>query len=219
MGSYGNHIRWLLLLDDMFKYDRFFPLSKWDLELFNTIKGKDWPKDYAELSSMPNWVQQEVNELVPDLKCLKLNTITEKIDFILEYVYPYNRNNENWLEYESRYREQFNDIKLSHSLDDADKYINKMSLILDPNICYENYIRFYPLFANKRKGFIKNVKKFNDIAIKKYDQCVIDISVIYNKNLDYNTYKAMISCFNLADNYEYACKIHERWYEIHSQIF
>jgi len=60
----------------LFPYDRitlkvsgrYIPFSGWDKNIYNQIKGPDWPQEFTEFDHLPKWIQKEIINLHTDVK-------------------------------------------------------------------------------------------------------------------------------------------------------
>ena len=131
MGGFGNHIRWLVLLDKKFKLS---PLEAvvWNQAIFDNIKGPDWPI-FSNYESMPEFVKQEcINELGIFVNIAE--SIDDKMNFILDNVYNNSRSWHNWLITEWAYREYLDQIiPFTHSSLANDKCLR---VTIDPYLSF-----------------------------------------------------------------------------------
>ena len=218
-GGFGNHIRWLVLLDPRFKV----LYSIVDEGLYETFKGADWPSynDYVtfEYINIPDAILTEIKEKTSPFD-INFDTVSEKVDFILNYVYPPHRSYRNWLKFEGTYRRFFDQlISFDHTI--TNKNVDKVILVsIDPELAFKNFFKFHPLMPRSKKEFIELIIRDTEenlayIQNHNISYINIDSSVLLAEELNYEFYKKIIEFFNLTDNYTHAAKIHAVWYQLH----
>lgn len=217
IGAFGNHIRWLLLLDDQFQFDYIYP----NKELYEIHRGSTWPKyenfTIKNIQKLPLNIQEEIkNKLFTDNFIFDCSN---KVKFITESVYPTSRTFDNWLKYEWRFRGMLNNlIFFEHTLTDP---IFKKALIItiDNDLAYKSYFKFnsWMHFGNKddlkNRNTVSVQTNINFVNQHSIDHMIIDAGVLFNRILDYDFYKSIIDFFDLTDNYYSAKQIHEAWYD------
>jgi hypothetical protein len=218
IGGFGNHIRWLMLLDDKFNlFDDVVVASRWDRKLYNDLKGGSWPI-YGDFNSMPMYVKHECHELLPSIFLKYDNNINGKSSFIMEHVYPNNRTWHNWLQTEWGFRDWADGyISFSHNLDH--EYIkNTIAVTIEPEFAYKRYLKFNSCNNNQSKEqTISEIEKYNcKIHTNTVsNRIIIDANVIYDEHLNYELYTRCIEAFSLTNNYQDACVIHKQWHQLH----
>ena len=208
MGGFGNHIRWLVLLDKKFKLSPLEAIG-WNQAVFDDIKGPDWPA-FSNYKSMPEWVKQECIELgifvnVPE-------SIDDKINFILDNVYNNSRSWHNWLITEWAYRDYLDQIiPFTHSSLANDKCLK---VTIAPLLAYKCYVKFNTNLNNTTKENFIDLIKHENAAVDRFKYC-IDATCLFSEILDKTFYSNICQIFNIDNNYKYACKIHKQWYNLH----
>lgn len=207
IGGFGNHVRWLALLDKKFKIEPW-PYA-WNQQTFDHLKGPSWPK-FASFDSMPAFVKQECNELSA---CIVFpEHVTDKVQFISNEVYSKSRSWHNWLKVEWTYRKLFDSvITFSHAELTTDRCLK---VIVNPELAHKCYIKFNSNTNRVTKEEFINTIKIENAAAKNYKYC-IDSTALFSEVLDKRIYADICQCFDLDDNYEHACKIHSMWYNLH----
>ena len=209
MGGFGNHIRWLVLLDKKFKLS---PLEAvvWNQAIFDNIKGPDWPI-FSNYESMPEFVKQEcINELGIFVNIAE--SIDDKMNFILDNVYNNSRSWHNWLAVEFTYRGLLNQIiSFNHDRPPSDRCLK---VTVDPVLAYKCYVKFNSSLTNRTKENFIDLIKHGNAAVDGFKYC-IDATCLFSEILDKTFYSNICQIFNIDDNYKYACKIHKQWYNLH----
>lgn len=223
-GAYGNHIRWLALLDQQFSL-RF--ISRRVLrDHYNTVAGTSWPpyeqfitKDFSKL---PQEIVEEL--LFKFFDVINFTTLENKLNFIQHRVYPINRTYYNWISYEGQFRSHFDHfIFIDHEYGKTVNDFRKTLLVTaDPILSYRSYVKFNSMLNNVEKNtFINYIhtenEKHRSIARTKSNTKILDATVLYNETLDYSWYQSLIEFFELDDNYPIACKIHKLWFDGHQR--
>ena len=229
-GGFGNHIRWLAMLDNKFTLPVQY--SVWNQQHFDNIKGPDWP-EFASFNAMPEYVKQECIEMgwVPT-QDNQLTSVDRKVSFILDNIYNYSRTWHNWLYHEWQWRVILNDsiadsrqdavrgnlVAFRHdSLDDIASIINTeycLKVTIDPNVAYKHYVKLNNNLNNTPiETFIELINQENLLAAK-YVHCV-DATMMFNETLVKTIYDKICTTFELENNYSAASIIHKRWYDLH----
>lgn len=233
IGGFGNHLRWLLLLDPRFKFE--FNLKSSVIEQdYNNIKGESWPEfiDYHSSNVIPD-VRSEIllnfdHTVLTSLSKHKFDSlagysnVNDKIAYIKNYIYPQNRTWHNWLFFEFTYRELLDDsILFSHSLDCAVSG-KAIVIIIDPALALRTYIKFNSLLNElSQEQFIKEIELHNKTAKELADNnkniLLLDTGRLFNRVLDKELYDAATSWLELENFYADAKSIHEIWFSLHKK--
>ena len=223
MGGYGNHLRWLLLLDAQFS----FTIAN-EEERYNSVKGNEWP-NFDNLNNVLPTVKKEIELYMGDYsKFQAYNTvyssIDKKLEFIKNWVYSPDRTWHNWLVFEWEFRTQLNDCvffdHLPHLIDTS-KY-KTIVMTIDPILAYKSYVKFNSNLNNHLKHtFIDETAKLNnellDAANTNNNILNLDSSLLFNNVLDRDLYMSAIEYFGLDDNYEHANELHKIWFNLHKK--
>jgi hypothetical protein len=218
VGGFGNHVRWLLLLDKNFIIDDVIV----DQKKFNEFYGNSWPSydDYINknVDNVPQKILQEIADKINPINIL-FTDVSNKINFIKNYVYAEARSYNNWLIFEWYYWELFNNlIVFKHTLT-SDHQVNKLLILsTNPHIAYKNYFKFNSCLNNQTKEkFSSNVleeTKQNILYAKENNipYLLLDSSVLWNPILNFKFYKNVVDFFELDNNYTQANYIHTLWF-------
>jgi hypothetical protein len=221
IGAFGNHLRWLLLLDSGYNFTTV-PSEKY----YNIFHGPDWPsyKDYCCNVSLLPHVAHEMHELEQDnisgfLQRYEFNTLENKITFLNNAVYSQNRTWHNWLIKEWYYRLPLNKlIKFEHELPKRSKIFNNVILTIDSSLALTYYLKFNSnLNRATHQGFCENINRYNQ-EVSKLDESnslVISSDILFQPVLDKDLYLKLINWLEFENHYDTAKQIHQRWYELH----
>lgn len=218
-GGFGNHTRWLLLLDNRFSVNSVIA----DSNTYHTFKGGGWPtyNDYVagNINNVSDSILQEITDTVKPLD-INFTNLDTKTTVIKKYVYPTDRSYHNWLRFEWAFRNLFNDlIYFDHLLE---KQFNKaIILTVDPELAYRSYFKFNSYLNNESKerflGLIDHMTNQNILFAEENNipYLLVDSTVLWNSNLDFNFYKTIIDFFELSNNYDTANYVHSLWFHAH----
>ena len=148
--------------------------------------------------------------LLDDRFLFDINNAVDKVEFILNEIYPTNRSWQTWLEYEWRHRKRVNSIiYFGHEYVGNDS--KSLYISVTPEICLRHYIKLNSqLNGFNIESFKQYVSECND-EFYNLDMYTVPGDVFFNNVLPYNTYMKIINYFDLSDNYQKAKIIHERW--------
>ena len=226
IGGFGNHLRWLLLLDDQFKSDIFLMKFAWNNIIYNDIKGDSWPdystiiKNFYGLEIADN-IREEIIEKC-QIKLIKFTSIENKIDFLKNDVYPQSRSYDNWLYYERLYRTFLNQfINFDHYINT--NFNKSIIMTIDPILAYRSYVKFNSNLNSTQKNHFLDSIKFGNLTSSKFaDTNTLKVKLVngdrlFNETLDLQLYLDVIEFFNLDNNYDLANSIHKLWYDGHKR--
>jgi hypothetical protein len=224
IGGFGNHVRWLLLLDPQYKFTLRYGFV--DQESYNNVTGVNWPcyDDYLNLNfdTCPKDIVAEMLDftLMHFPHCAEIvpfdNTVS-KIDAFTNSIYSSNRSWHNWLTTEWKYRDYLNMfLYFTHDR----KYVpSQKTLILtvDPDLAYRCYLKFNS-YLNKHSvcNFMIKAEQYNKLPVSANTK-MLDSTILYQPTLDREFYNEMIDWFNLANLYDDANYVHGLWYQAHQR--
>jgi len=217
-GGFGNHLRWLCLLDDKFKF-RFIANKKnwnWNLEKYNSIKDPTWPEfDSTDISHYPLTVQQEIRDIL-NVFNVDFTDLENKIEFINKEVYAPTRSWHNWLNIEWKFREVIDQyIWFSHN-DYIDNFDKKIILNISPDLAYRSYVKLNSNLNNLSEEIFKKFGCSN-IESSSSSDLVLNGDILFQPTLDQKLYRQVIDYFDLDDHYDLANTIHNTWYTLHKK--
>jgi len=199
IGGFGNHIRWLMLLDDRYQLD--IKLADPQSEgLVNNRKHLENYKSYDFVSA------------------------ESKLEFIKIHVYPNNRTWHNWLVFEWKYREQLQEIlPIDHSYDfkQHGPLEKELYLTITPDLAVNCYLKFNSNLNNTSPELMKKlIANFNHL-VRRYclkfskNSLSLNVDILFNETLDQELYQQIINFFGLNYNYDLANQVHKLWYNLH----
>jgi hypothetical protein len=220
VGGIGNHVRWLLLLDDRFNFSEVedILLPGWNEVLFNNLKGISWPEFNPNFSQMPQLVKAECKQLIPHevVTVPKVqNNVNAKTKYILEEIYPMTRSWDNWLSTEMKHRTYLDKcIVFSHDMPST--ISSGVVLTINPITAYRHYLKFNTCMnCASKEQFVDTINNHNNYAMtNNHSMIIADADMLYTSILDRNIYLKLINVFGVDDNYDLASIIHRRWYEL-----
>jgi len=226
-GCFGNHLRWLLLLDPKFN----FKFTDFNLQpsKFYTYQDMYFHKyghlNYNDFKNLnPDSIDQKlltdyVNDF--DLPTLDFTSTESKIKSIENYVYPKSRTWHNWLYFEFKFREIIQCITFDHFIPDFKSNIKYLSLVPD-NVhnAFKWYVKWNSgLNAISKDELLWDINNFKNNTVKSMSTnpnvCMLNSDILYNHTLDKDIYKKAINHFGLSDCYNQANYVHGLWYELH----
>ena len=213
VGGFANHTMWLLWIHNRFSnIIRPAKLNEQRKNLYNIIKGSDWP----DLENLADITNSEIISELQDLGYLEI-VVENKVKFILDKVYHRERTWHNWLQTEHHFRERLTGLQMTHNANSNCSLLCK----IDPDISYKNYIKINSSMNNQGiEIFYKVIDEFNAIADTFNDRSlVVNNSILFQETLDINYYNKLVQYFDLDYQYEKAQQIHNAWYtaQIRSQ--
>ena len=224
IGGFGNHIRWLLMLDPAYS---FIMLHDAGIDRYQTLQGPDWPlyEQYTQsdwTGILPNIKQEILDSMEAD--GIELKTLQQKINFILNNVYHADRTWNNWLWYEWQYRYALDKvIDFAHRLEllhcqDSQTLI----LSVDPELARFCYLKFNSNLNNLPPAeFINKWQSIHGEIMQKTtgnnNIKILTSDVIYQPELNRHFYSELIDFLGLTDLYSDANLIHQIWYQAHQQ--
>lgn len=227
-GGFGNHLRWLLLLDPEFNF-KFtnFNISKQKFYCWQEISSS-WDISYEDFCQLTHdAIDKKLLETYIEnfnLSHLDFSSTENKLDSIEKYVYYPNRTWHNWLETEWKYREHINPfINFHHWIDSISPNEKVIFLIPEnPEVALKSYLKFNPNLNNiSKKEFVWHITKTQDhyknLAWKNPNAFLVYSENLLNPVLDKNFYQKVITHFGLSDCYDVASRVHKLWYNLHKK--
>jgi hypothetical protein len=220
-GGFGNHLRWLLLLDDQFSFT--FDSSEQKIK-YNLLKGVDWPK-FVNDGQMPlPHIKQEIESYFGDYFKFQTfisthSTVDDKLEFIKTFVYTTDRTWYNWLTYELSFKDKLHECILLKNYDYIE-YDQTIVMTIDPVIAYKSYIKFNSMLnLTSKLDFLDDISNCNsallDIAHANKNVLHLNGDLLYNKQLNKELYSKATQWFGLADHYDVANEVHGIWFNLH----
>jgi hypothetical protein len=225
IGGFGNHVRWLVLLDPQYSF--LINSGFLTQEAYQFQKGSEWP-DYTEYLNL-NFINCSENvkaeilhaksdsDTYPEI--LKFDTQFSKIKAFENQIYPEFRTWHNWLTMELKFRYHLDDfLTFRHNYSDLpDPAMIQKTLILttDPDLAYRCYVKFNIILNFKSPGYFKKqiqLTNLNNSLINEENIKICCSDVLFNHTLDKNFYNELVDWFGLSDLYNEANYIHGLWF-------
>lgn len=139
----------------------------------------------------------------------------DTFSFIVNNVYPEDRNWQNWLNYEWRWRLEVDHlIAFSHgrALQRDTRYC---ALVTSPDDAFKHYVKFNTNLNNTLvETFKQQIGIYNNSFRPADNLLIIDGSKLFQPILDIELYNKVIEWFELSDNYAQAAEIHSLWWKL-----
>jgi len=219
VGGFGNHVRWLILLDPAFQF-----YVKVTEDCYRDHQGPDWPRydDYkhSKWNDTRAEIREEILSLLGDYDCIDTDS---KLRFIQDKVYFDSRSWDNWLITEWYYRKNLDNlIQLEHlawRLRERDLPI--LNLTIDPELAYRSYLKFNSnlnITTNQdfRQYEVQSVVESNTLHAQNVPgSLTMQTDVLFRPELDRDFYHELITWAGLSDQYDAANQVHQLWYQAH----
>jgi len=206
-GAFVNTIVLLLWLDKQFNL-------LIDQQKYAVLRGSSWPDvDELHLVDLSLSLRKEIEQYF----------ILDKCKFIEQNIFPEDRTWDNWIYYESLYRNFWQKgivgLQQGQTADTIEQQLDQGYRIIgfscDPYIAYKNKCKFTTsIDLHTKKSFIADIEKFN----KKLDSVdhpnllKLDAAEFMCKqDLDRSTYNIITKWADLEDNYDKAHFVHTLW--------
>lgn len=192
VGGFGNHVRWLSLLDPVFQ----FILT---------------PSVDGGLSNITDTSRQ----------IIFLDAET-KLESFRTQIYSPKRSWDNWLWMEFLYRETQQVFQLEHLWTLVDGVDKNLVCTIDPELALQSYFKLNSnLFhctpekfkIDTRHRIIANVSNLSKLSENK----MLAVDCLYQPTLDRTLYNTMIEWFRLSDCYDLANQVHRLWFDLHQR--
>jgi hypothetical protein len=223
MGGFGNHLRWLLMLDSSFSWA--MASSK---KQYHILSGADWPSyenfvtnNYQCSESIKLEIENHMDrsEL---LRPLVMTDPINKLNSIFASVYNEQRTWHNWLPYEFLYRKHLNQLIIfSHEpVSECIETNNKtIGLVIDPEFALKIYLKF-----NSHLNGFTHIQFKQDIEqscqeIFKYSKTnkntlILEAESLFTESLDPTIYNKIIDWLGLESNYYSSNIVHWQWFKL-----
>jgi hypothetical protein len=159
------------------------------------------------------------SNLLTENKTKRVYTLSDKVNFILETIYPASRSWQNWIKIESKYRFSLDSLiffehKVGYQIssDQLAVYVNT-----SPDLCLQHYFKFNSnLNGCSIASFKMDIMHHNHSGDNSSVNC-INGDNLFQETLPKDTYSSIISELNLANNYDEAAVIHKAWYTLNKK--
>lgn len=171
--------------------------------------------------------------LDPEFSIFDGGPVSDKVDYILDQVYPASRHQGNWLEFELKYRNVLNDyIKFAHSdfspgwelrPGQFDSKINYLMYPADMTRTLQLSRSFYrkSFTDSEIRLFVETVQTERaqaELYAKTQNGLLIDPDDLHSVNLDQLLYNKICNFGNFKDCYPQAKQIHKAWWEAKTRL-
>lgn len=190
IGGFGNHVRWLALLDPVFQFE-VTPLAE---PRFKKI-------------------------LDPSRHITFLNA-DSKLDSFCNQIYSPSRSWQNWIWMEFLYRKDLDEILVfNHQGPGAENVIKNIILTVDPELALQSYFKLNSNLNHCTPEIFKQqTTQFNLGAdCNNPENKIMNVDCLYQSTLDRTFYNNMIEWFELSDCYELANQVHGLWFHAHQR--
>jgi hypothetical protein len=193
IGGFGNHVRWLALLDPAFQFE-LTPLAE------------------PRFKKIPD-PTRHITFLDPN----------SKLESFCTQIYSSKRSWNNWLWMEWLYREDLDTIFVfKHREDQIDEIHKNLVLTVDPELALKCYFKLNSnlnhctpdIFKEQSLWFSRNaIRNLPNLVENK----ILNVDCLYQSTLDREFYNNMIEWFGLNDCYDLANQVHELWFGAHER--
>lgn len=225
IGGYANHLIWLIWSNLRFNSSLTPDYDNISEATYNSIKGIDWPT-YATII---NDERDAINQLPLDIKIelrkynLLYSPVADPINFVLTEIYNSDRNWNNWILNEWKWREQWPSIIPMHApIVDIDAQKFYIFCTANEDMCFRQYLKFNSLLNNQTaSSFKRDAAEFNSIVKDRYNHysnvLILDNNKLDHDDLNIEYYQTLISFLNLNDDYAKASQLHTAWRQCHTR--
>lgn len=223
IGAFGNHVRWLMLLDP----SNNFIFSDTDERRYQNLAGPGWPSYEKYIKSDWSGVSVQIKDEIMSLLFsdnIHFDSLESKLNFIKFKVYSDLRTWWNWLIIEWKYRRPLDQIiKLNHSyVDPTDNDLKTLILRIDPVLAYRCYLKFNSNLNNTLPdSYVQKTQYANhvhsEIATNNPHVKLLSTDILYQPTLDRLFYTELIDWFGMSNLYNEANEIHHLWYCAHQR--
>jgi len=223
IGGFGNHLRWLLMLDSAFSFVTAPPKDQYLI-----FSGSEWPT--YENFIINNYqcsesIKLEIENCIvrSDLpRPLIMTDLDNKLDSILTNMYNEQRTWHNWLSYEFLYRAHLDQlINFVHTPNYGPVNNNNktIGLTIDPDFALTMYLKFNSgLIGLTHEKFNQHIEKSCQ-EIKEYSETskntlILEAESLFTESLNPTIYNKIIDWLELENNYHSANIIHNHWFKL-----
>jgi len=189
-GGFGNHVRWLALLDPCFQFE-VTPLA-----------------------------QQRFKKILDSTRHITFLDTDSKLDSFCTQIYSSNRSWDNWLWMEFLYREDLDEVfEFGHRIPGTENVGKNLLLTVDPELALQSYFKLNSNLNHcTPKIFKHQITQFNLGAnYKNLVNKIMNVDCLYQPALDREFYNNMIEWFGLNDCYDLANQVHGLWFGAHQK--
>jgi hypothetical protein len=192
IGGFGNHVRWLALLDPVFQF-----------VLIPSIDGG-------------------FSKITDPSRQITFHNAETKLESFRTQIYSPNRSWDNWLHMEFIYQETQQVLQIEHRWNLVDKVDKNLVCTIDPELALQSYFKLNSnLFhCTPEKFKIDTKNRINENVYnlsKRSENKIIAVDCLCQPILDKTFYNTIIEWFELSDCYDLANQVHGLWYDSHQR--
>lgn len=225
IGGLGNHVRWLVLLDQQFCFQHRSRMVSH--AGYHGLKEIDWPeyRDYVNPSKNdtefdPVILSKIQKHFAPH--DLDFSSQDHKIRCFQNDIYGPDRSWHNWLEKEWSYRliaDRY--VYFNHWIKDQDIENDQnrcLILTVNENLALRHYLKFNNNLNNtSQKAFLLYTKNYQNAHVwlpcTRQHIKMVSVDDLFAPVLSRDFYNQLIDWFELQDNYELANLVHALWFQ------
>lgn len=193
IGGFGNHVRWLALLDPCFQFE-VTPLA-----------------------------EPRFKKILDPTRHIKFSDADSKLESFRTQIYSSKRSWDNWLWMEFLYREEIDEVlEFNHKGNQIDGVDRNLVLTIDPELALKSYFKLNSNLNHCTPNiFKKQVRQVVDSALRnpsrRLENKIMNVDCLYQPVLDREFYNNMIEWFGLSDCYDLANQVHGLWIGAHQR--
>jgi len=193
IGGFGNHVRWLALLDPCFQFE-VTPL-----------------------------VEPRFKKIPDPTRHIKFLDTDSKLESFRTQIYSSKRSWDNWLWMEFLYREDLDEVLVfDHRGDQIEGVTKNLVLTVNPDLALYSYLKLNSnlnhctpeIFKEQSLRFTRNAIRN---SLNHSENKIINVDCLYQPTLDKTFYNSMIEWFELSDCYNLANEVHGLWFDAHQR--
>jgi hypothetical protein len=192
VGGFGNHVRWLALLDPVFQF-----------VLTPSVDGG-------------------FSKITDSSRQITFLDAESKLESFRTQIYSSKRSWDNWLWMEFLYQETQQVFQLEHLCTLVDGVDKNLVCTIDPELALQCYFKLNSNLNHCTPNiFKKQVRQVVDSALsnpsRRLENKIMNVDCLYQPVLDREFYNNMIEWFGLSDCYDLANQVHGLWIGAHQR--
>ena len=193
IGGFGNHVRWLALLDPCFQFEAT-PMA-----------------------------EPRFKNILDSSRHIKFLDADSKLESFRTQIYSPSRSWANWLWMEFLYREDLDQVLVfDHRKDNIEDVDKNLVLTVDPELALYCYFKLNSnlnhctpeIFKEQSLWFARNAVRN---SANHQENKLMSVNSLYQPTLDRTFYNNMIEWFGLSDCYDLANQVHALWFDAHQR--
>jgi len=193
IGGFGNHVRWLALLDPCFQFE-LTPLA-----------------------------EPRFKKIPDPTRHIKFLDADSKLESFCTQIYSLKRSWNNWLWMEFLYREDLDEVLVfNHRGNQIEDTTKNLILTVDPDLALRSYFKLNSNLNHCTPNiFKKQVSQMVESTLNNSSRYpenkIMNADCLYQSVLDRTFYNNMIEWFELSDCYDLANQVHGLWFNAHQR--